>query len=380
MGLSKTIWAKPAEYIAHQRPENPVMFFAPGVLQDVARRFIDGFPGFVSYAVKANPMEVVIENLATAGLRGFHVGSVAEMRMIRRLAPDAVIHYNNPVRARHEIIAAHELRVKSFAVDSRSELAKLVELLPAEGVEVSVRFRLPAPGAEDRAFAKFGADPVLAAALLSEVAAAGFTPSLSFHPGTQCTEAAEWERHILAAAEIAQKAGVTIARLNVGGGFPGHRLNGEKPDLKGIFAAIAASTQSAFGETAPQLVCEPGRGMVAECFTLGTCVRALRDDEHVFLNDGTYGSLDELPLVGLTDRIEVLSPEGQRKNGPARLRVLFGPTCDWVDRLPGAVPLAGDLAEGDYLLFSGLGAYSIATNTRFNGFGDVAIETVLSLK
>ncbi|RRH76974.1 type III PLP-dependent enzyme domain-containing protein [Falsigemmobacter faecalis] len=380
MGLTKTIWAKPAEFIAHQQPQHPVMFFAPGVLQDVARRFIDGFPGFVSYAVKANPMEVVIENLATAGLRGFHVGSVTEMRMIRRLAPDAVIHYNNPVRARAEILAAAAMAVKSFAVDSRSELAKLIELLPASGIEVSVRFRLPTAAPDDKARAKFGADPALAAELLIAVAAAGFTPSLSFHTGTQCTEASEWVRHILAAAEIAAQAGVQIARLNVGGGFPGHRLNGVKPDLKGIFAAIAETTQSAFGAAAPRLVCEPGRGMVAECFTLGTCVRALRDDEHVFLNDGTYGSLDELPLVGLTDRIEVLSPEGRPKTAAPRPRVLFGPTCDPVDRLPGEVPLAGDLAEGDHLLFHGLGAYSTATNTRFNGFGDVAVETVLALR
>ena len=32
-------------------------------------------------------------------------------------------------------------------------------------------------------------------------------------------------------------------------------------------------------------------------------------------------------------------------------------------------PLPDTIAEGDYLLFSGMGAYSLATGTRFNGYG-----------
>src|SRR5690606_31512123 len=127
MGLSKTIWTNPTEMIRNMQPENPVLFFAPGVLQDTARRFIDGFPGMVTYAVKSNPEEVVIENLAAAGVRGFDVASPAEMMMIRRLAPEAALHYNNPVRARSEIAVAVALEVDSYSVDSKTELAKLIE-------------------------------------------------------------------------------------------------------------------------------------------------------------------------------------------------------------------------------------------------------------
>lgn len=379
MGLSKTIWAKPAEYLAHQQPENPVLFFAPGVLQDTARRFIDGFPGLVTYAVKSNPQEVIIENLAAAGVRGFDVASPAEMLMIRRLAPEAAMHYNNPVRARSEIAVAVALGVKSYSVDSRTELAKLIEMVPAEGCEISVRFKLPVQGAAYNFGAKFGATQDLAADLLRTVADAGFIASMTFHPGTQCVDPTAWESYIFAAGQIAQAAGVKIARLNVGGGFPSHRLNGVLPDLEAIFALIDRTTEAAFGADRPVLVCEPGRGMVAESISLAARVKAVRDDEHVFLNDGTYGNLDELPMIGIIDRTEVLSPEGQPRKGAPRGRIVFGPTCDSVDRLPGELMLPGDIAEDDYVLFHGLGAYSIATNTRFNGFGDVAIETVMAL-
>ena len=379
MGLSKTIWAKPAEFLTHNQPENPVMFFAPGVLQDTARRFIDGFPGMVTYAVKSNPEEVVIENLVAAGVRGFDVASPAEIRMIRRLAPAAALHYNNPVRSRAEIAVAVEIGVDSYSVDSRTELAKLVELVPAEGTEITVRFKLPVQGAAYNFGAKFGATQELASELLKTVAEAGFIPSLTFHPGTQCTDPTAWEAYIHAAAQIAKDAGVTIARLNVGGGFPSHRTQGELPDLSAIFKLIDQTTALAFGDSRPVLVCEPGRGMVAESFSLAARVKAVRDDEHVFLNDGTYGSLDELPMIGVINRTEVMSPAGEFRKGATRDRIIFGPTCDSVDRLPGEMALAADIAEGDFVLFHGLGAYSVATNTQFNGFGALAIETVLSL-
>jgi len=379
MGLSKTIWAKPSEYLTHSQPENPVLFFAPGVLQDTARRFIDGFPGMVTYAVKSNPEEVVIENLAAAGVRGFDVASPVEMLMIRRIAPEAALHYNNPVRSRAEIAVAVALGVDSYSVDSRSELAKLMAQVPV-GREITVRFKLPVQGAAYNFGAKFGATQDLAAELLAEVAAAGYVPSLTFHPGTQCTDPKAWEAYIHAAAGIAAAAGVQIARLNVGGGFPSHRLNGQLPDLEAIFALIDATTAAAFGAARPVLVCEPGRGMVAESFTLATRVKALRDDTHVFLNDGTYGNLDELPMIGIIDRVQAFAPAGDERLAAPVPRIVFGPTCDSVDRLPGEVKLPGDLAEEDHLLFHGLGAYSIATNTRFNGFGDVRIETVLALR
>lgn len=380
MGLSKTIWTNPSEYLRSMQPENPVLFFSPSALQAAARRFIDGFPGMVTYAVKSNPTEEVIENLAAAGVRGYDVASPYEMRLIRRLAPDAAMHYNNPVRSRAEIAVAVELGVKSYSVDSHSELAKLIAQVPVEGTEISVRFKLPVSGAAYNFGAKFGATVEVAVELLKTVAASGYIPSITFHPGTQCTDPAAWETYIRAAAQIAADAGVTIARLNVGGGFPSHRVAEVVPQLEATFALIDRVATEAFGADRPLLICEPGRGICGDAFTLGARVKAVRDGGHVFLNDGVYGSLTELPMIGLIDRTEVLTPEGVRRGGATRDRIVFGPTCDSVDRLPGEMPLAADIAEGDFVVFHGLGAYSTVTNTRFNGFGELSMATVLSLK
>ena len=380
MGLSKTIWTNPTEYIRNMCPENPVLFFAPSVAQANARRFIDGFPGMVTYAVKANPGEAMVENLAAAGIRGYDCASGFEIDLIRRLAPDAAIHYNNPVRARDEIAHAVEKGVKSYSVDSRSELVKLIEMVPAEGVEISVRFKLPVAGAAYNFGAKFGATSEVAVDLLKRVAAAGFIPSITFHPGTQCTDPMAWDSYIREAALIAAKAGVTIARLNVGGGFPSHRLDAVVPQLEEIFQLIDRVSTEVFGDNRPLLVCEPGRAMCGDAFTLAARVKALRDGEHVFLNDGVYGTLTELPLIGVIDRMEVISAEGKLRKGKPVPRIVFGPTCDSVDRLPGDIPLPADMAEGDYIIWHGLGSYSVVTNSRFNGFGDLQMATVLNLR
>jgi ornithine decarboxylase len=120
--------------------------------------------------------------------------------------------------------------------------------------------------------------------------------------------------------------------------------------------------------------------MCGDAFSLAARVKSVRDGTHVFLNDGLYGSLFELGQIGIIDRIEVMDAEGHRRTGHIQPRVTFGPTCDSVDRLPGEVPFPDDIAEGDFVVIHGMGAYSTVTNSRFNGFGELGMVTVLSLK
>lgn len=385
MGITQTIWADPVDYLRAVAPREPVLFLSPAALQAQARRFLTGFPGRVTYAVKANPDEAVIVNLAAAGIAGFDVASPDEIRLIRRLVPGAALHYNNPVRADHEIAVGVAGDVLSWSVDSLSELDKLFAQVPrvtgrGERTEIAARFKLPVAGAVYDFGAKFGATEEGATEILGRIARAGYVPALTFHPGTQCTDPAAWDAYIRAARRIADGAGCRIARLNVGGGFPSHRLRAEMPSLAAIFRLIGRVTDATFGSEAPALVCEPGRALVADAMAFLAQVKAIRDGGHVFLNDGIYGAMAELPLLGALDRIRAYAPAGTPRTGQAQRRTVFGPTCDSVDRLPGEVALPADLAEGDYLLIQGMGAYSIPTRTRFNGYGALALEMALALE
>jgi ornithine decarboxylase len=160
-------------------------------------------------------------------------------------------------------------------------------------------------------------------------------------------------------------------RLNVGGGMPGHR-NGLAHDLDDFFHVIGAAAQ-AFA-VPPALLCEPGRAMVSEAMTLALRVRA-RCGRQVFLNDGLYGSLAEFADIGPVDRVTVLTD----KPGAMLPFEAFGPTCDSLDRLNAPLMLPDTIAEGDYVLFAGMGAYSSALATRFNGFGAVDVVPVARL-
>jgi ornithine decarboxylase len=364
----------PEAYLARAEPDDPVLFLSPERLAADARAFLAGFPGAVTYAVKANPDRAVLRHLAAAGIAGFDVASPAEIALVRDTVPGAALHYNNPVRSRAEIATARAADVESYAVDEAGELEKLAQADLPEGTEIAVRFKLPVAGAAYDFGDKFGADPAAAEALLVRVAAMGARPALTFHPGTQCADPAAWDSYIRAAARIAAGAGVALGRLNVGGGFPARRMGRDRAPLRDIFDAIGTATRDAFGPAPPALLCEPGRALVAEAASLALRVKSVRPGGAVYLNDGIYGALAEQPLMGLTDRIEVLAPDGTRREGPRAPVTLWGPTCDSLDRMPGTVALPESLAEGDYLLFHGLGAYSTATVTRFNGYG--GLETV----
>ncbi len=94
------------------------------------------------------------------------------------------------------------------------------------------------------------------------------------------------------------------------------------------------------------------------------------------MNDGIYGGLTDLRDMGLTGRVRIVGPHGRMRNGKTVPRTVFGPTCDSLDRLPGALGLPVDMQINDYVLFDGLGAYSVAMSTAFNGYGLHDIVTV----
>ncbi len=377
MNITSEIWNSPNDYLQSRAPDHPVHFFAPAALQNQAKRFLDGFNGLVTYAVKANPEQAVLSNLLAAGVSAFDVASPNEIRLLRELAPHAVLHYNNPVRSNSEIEFAHKAGVKSFSVDNFRELAKIENIIPPKGVEISVRIKLPVSGAVYDFGAKFGATPEKAIELLRRVTSAGYIPSITFHPGTQCEDPQAWESYITEAAAVARTAEVTIKRLNVGGGFPANTATGT-PDLEHFFAVIDKAVTKAF-PIRPALVCEPGRAMVAQSFTHATRVKSINDNGDVYLNDGIYGGLSEFPVLDVQRSYAVLPPMGDQRSDTNTPTQVFGPTCDSLDVLPNKLALPIDIADDDYIIFKNMGAYVKGVTTDFNGYGQIETVTVLSL-
>lgn len=385
--VAPTLFVDAIAVASQTQPEEAVFCFSAGTLRNRLRTFTDGFPGLVSYAVKSNPSQQVIAALASAGLKHWDVASVHEIALVRSISPDAELHYHNPVKSKHEISDAyHKYGCRRFAVDCREELQKIADITGHDtSVEIAVRFVLPrerTSSAHDFS-TKFGAPEHIAIALLQDAKNRGYQAMLTFHPGSQSRDPHTYVRHIEAAARIAKTAGVHIGKLNVGGGFPAFYPLSRPTPLATFFTAIAEATTRHFGKgTEPELECEPGRGLVATSMSLLTAVKLVcTDGDDIFINDGVYGGLMEFMQVPELQPPFRVIRDGAVVEGETKSWKVFGPTCDPLDVLPARLELPTCLKDGDHIEFGTLGAYGIATTTRFNGYGShdvVLVETVFN--
>lgn len=369
-------------------PEAPVFCISRKQLAERVAIFDKGFPGMVSYAVKSNPSHEVLRALAQFGVEHWDVASVQEMEAVTRAGGKPVFHYHNPVKSRAEIRDAYfKHGCRRFAVDCREELRKIAGIVGSpKGVEIAVRFVLPrerTSSAHDFS-TKFGAPDYICVELLKEAKELGFTPMLTFHPGSQSRDPLVYKRHIEAAARIARNAQVEIAKLNVGGGFPANYQRSTGGPLGPFFAMIQASATLAFGKgREPKLECEPGRGLVANCMSLLTRVKLVcTDGDDLFLNDGIYGGLMEVMQVPELEPPYRVLRDGEVLHGETKSWKVFGPTCDPLDVLPHRMELPAQIADEDYIEFGNLGAYGLATTTMFNGYGGhrvVEVEEALTI-
>ena len=96
-------------------------------------------------------------------------------------------------------------------------------------------------------------------------------------------------------------------------------------------------------------------------------------DGALHINDGSYGNLFDAAHCKWPFPVKAHRPDGEFE-GETQGFKLYGPTCDSLDAMEGPFVLPADIREGDYIELGMLGAYGVAMQTRFNGFGET--ETV----
>jgi ornithine decarboxylase len=340
-----------------------------------ARWFQEAFKGRVFYAVKANPSPWVIRELAANGVTSFDVASMPEIEAVRAHAPGASLAFMHPVKSPEAIRRAYfEHDVRTFALDSEAELAKIIAATEgASDLNLMVRLAVEAPGAAYALSGKFGATQTEAPSLL--LAARRATDELmgvSFHVGSQCLRPSAYQAAMAQASRALVRAGVFADVVDVGGGFPSVYPGMAPPDLAEYVAAIDRGFNDMMVHETTELWCEPGRALVAESTSLLTRVE-LRKGESLYLNDGAYGSLFDAAHSKWPFPVKLVRAEGESA-APMRGFQFYGPTCDSIDVMPGPFRLPEDVREGDHVEIGMLGAYGVAMATRFNGFGD--LETV----
>lgn len=359
------------ELIQRTQPVLPVYCLFPKRFAEAAARFRD-FPGDALYAVKANPAPQVLDQVYAAGIRHFDTASLPEIELIRGRYADAHCHFMAPVRIAGAARSAYRKHgVTDYVVDCDFEFDKLLsETGNAADLRIFVRISTPLGGALLELSSKFGTTPEDAARLLKRVAEVGAKPGVTFHVGSQCLSPFSYAQAIEMARRTAAIAEIELVGLDIGGGFPGPYHNNDVPPYHWYFDTIREAIATVPGN--PKLLCEPGRALIAEGVSLVTQV-VLRKEDKLYINDGIYGSFDELTLPGWTadyplrvfaleDEKPVLQPRGHT---PFRV---YGPTCDTLDVLPRPLMLPDTIKPGDFIVVDAIGAYSVALRTTFNGF------------
>ncbi|HYC05484.1 MAG TPA: type III PLP-dependent enzyme [Azospirillaceae bacterium] len=361
-------YADAAAMVAALKPEEPVYCFRPHVLTEAARRFVAAFPGDVLYAVKCNPETVVLDALIQGGIKHFDTASLVEIETVKGRMGAAGCYFMHPVKQRGAIRAAYERHgVRHFVVDHPDELEKVTqETGGARDVVIVVRLATARGAAVYDLGGKFGTSVELGAELLKAADARGLRAGISFHVGSQCLMPSSYTAALRLASECLSQAGVTPAVLDVGGGFPTRYVGSEPPPLSEYMEAIRAGLEFIDRPADCKLWAEPGRGLVAAGASLVVKVE-LRRGDHLYVNDGLYGSLADLKFPGIVFPMRVIRPGGEATGEPAPMS-LFGPTCDCWDNLPGPYMLPSDVREGDWIEIGQAGAYTTATRTNFNGF------------
>ena len=356
------------ELVNQLKPTEPVYCIRRNSIRLASRFFQNKFPGKILYAVKTNPHPVVLQTLLDSGIKHYDVASIKEIETIKNFNPEVECSYMHTVKSREDIKEAYfKYNIKTFALDTKDELIKIIESTNhAKDLRLFVRVSVSNEHAEIDLSKKFGAITSEAAGLLRLGKQYAYKLGLSFHVGSQCMHPISYAKGISEIGNIIKRTKIVPDIINVGGGFPTIYPDLVPQPMQSYFDEIKKGLKNLKLQKLPEIICEPGRSLVAESGS--TIVRVnLRKKQKLYINDGTYGTLFDAGTPN------IVYPSRVIKNGRVISKKLtsfdfYGPTCDSMDYMKGPFILPNNIKENDYIELGQLGAYGLTFRTQFNGF------------
>lgn len=363
------VFSSAGELLRDRRPERPVLALRPHAASRAAAWFLANFPGRVLYAAKANDAPQVLDALVEAGVSAFDVASLVEIERAARIE-GAELYFMNPVKSRGAIARAYrDFGVRCFAFDSAAELNKILqETGGAEDLTLFLRIACPNTHSLIPLEGKFGASREEAPALLLKARQRAARLGITFHVGSQAVVPAAFGEALRQVGQLIVSSGVLVDAIDIGGGFPARYPHSDPPALATFMDEIVRAADELAVKHSCELLCEPGRALVAEAESVIVRVDARRGNA-LYVNDGAFGTLFDAAYSGFRFPARLVTPDRNKTPSPDAEYVLYGPTCDSSDYLPGPFVLPACVDEGDYLEIGQVGAYGRVLANRFNGFG-----------
>lgn len=362
--INKKTWDKVLNFIAVSDERSPYLLIDKDVVREKVELIGKNIKNSkVFYAVKANPDNEVLAYLNTLGI-GFEIASEGELKILADLGvePERIIT-SNPVKTLVFLEQAVSYGIDYYAFDSIAEVDKLSRYAPNSSVYV--RLTVPNEGSEWPLSKKFGVEIEDALNLLLYSKDKGLNPvGITFHVGSQCNNAYNWNTSIEKAKdlwEMAADKGIMLSMINLGGGYP-IRYTKDVINIESIEKTVNRLISEKFPPDLTVFI-EPGRAIIGDAGVFVTSVigKSRRADENwLYIDVGVFNGLME-SIGGIKYSYVVGS-----RNEP-RLWTIAGPSCDSFDVIDKGV-LLPEPEVGNHLLILSAGAYTISYASEFNGF------------
>ena len=356
------------ELVNSLKPDYPVYCIRTEEIKKSVKFFKENFPGKILYAVKTNPHEKVIKHIIANGIKDFDVASLNEIKLIKKINSEVNLHFMHTVKSKESISSAYfDYGVRSFSLDNKDELRKILEATnQAKDLKLFVRIAISNEHAEIDLSRKFGAHPSEALGLVRLCKEHSKKLGISFHVGSQCMHKISFSKGLKEIENIIKKTKIIPDTINIGGGFPAIYPDLKPEPLINYMEEIKKGVSNLKLNKTPEIICEPGRAIVAESGS--TIVKViLRKKQNLYLNDGTYGSLFDAGVPNFILTTKMIT-DGRVQSKKLTSFSFFGPTCDSLDYMKGPFLLPNNIKEGDYIELGQLGAYGLTFRTNFNGF------------
>jgi ornithine decarboxylase len=350
------------------KPDYPVYCIRTEQIKKSVTFFKENFPGKILYAVKTNPHEKIIKQIISSGVKDFDVASLSEIKLIKKINSEVNLHFMHTIKSKESISSAYfDYGVKSFSLDNKDELRKILEATnQAKDLKLFVRIAISNEHAEIDLSRKFGALPSEALGLVRLCKEHSKKLGISFHVGSQCMEKISYSKGLREVGNIIKKTKIIPDIINIGGGFPAVYPDLKPEPLVKYMEEIKKGINNLKLNKLPEIICEPGRSIVAESGSSIVKV-ILRKKQNLYINDGTYGSLFDAGVPNFIFPSKMITG-GRIQSKKLTSFSFFGPTCDSLDYMKGPFLLPNNIKEGDYIELGQLGAYGLTFRTNFNGF------------
>ena len=352
----------------------PVYVYSRAGIEDNWRRINAAFGArdhLVCYAVKACSNIAVLDVLARLG-SGFDIVSGGELERVMKAGGDpAKVVFSGVGKQPWEIERALRAGIHCFNVESAAELAQIEQAAGDinRAAPVSVRVNPDvdanthpyiATGLRD---GKFGVGIAEAEALYDEIQRSSLLDArgVDCHIGSQVAEIAPYREALQSTVALADRLvqrGVSIAHLDIGGGFGIAYPDASPPPVEDYIAAVV----DAVGKRPYRIITEPGRAVAGSAGLLLTTVlhRKRNGGKDFAVVDAAMNDLLRPALYQARHDIVAV----RRRGGEKQAFDVVGPVCETGDTF-GQAHLA-DARRGDLLALLSAGAYGFSMAGNYN--------------